>query len=107
MEKKKGASDNLFSGRYKREFVEVACPTCKQSKIICLPEELNRLGEADRARQVKCIFCAKEAVFKAQAALHRAMFGHEILAVTLAGADFDAQAIFIDVLQYLFFPRHV
>ena len=59
--------------------------------IICLPEELNRLGEADRARRVKCIFCAKEAVFKAQAAQHRAMFGHEILAVTLAGDDFDAQ----------------
>ena len=29
----------LLKNRYKREFVEVACPKCKQTKIICLPEE--------------------------------------------------------------------
>lgn len=59
--------------------------------IICLPEELRRLGKADRAGQVKRVFCAKEAVFKAQAPDRRALFGHEILAVTLAGDHFDAQ----------------
>ena len=54
MEKKKGASDNLFSGRYKREFVEVACPICKQSKIICLPEETIP----------KCDYCHREMILK-------------------------------------------
>lgn len=29
----------LLKNRYKREFIEVACPKCKQTKIICLPEE--------------------------------------------------------------------
>ena len=59
--------------------------------IICLPEELHRLGNDDTARQVKRIFCAKEAVFKAQAPANRALFGHEILSVTLAEDHFDAQ----------------
>lgn len=59
--------------------------------IICLPEELHRLGKGDTARLVKRIFCAKEAVFKAQAPERRALFGHEILAVTLAEDHFDAQ----------------
>ena len=59
--------------------------------IICLPEELQRLGKSDTATQVKRIFCAKEAVFKAQAPASRVLFGHEILSVTLAEDHFDAQ----------------
>ena len=59
--------------------------------IICLPDELHRLDTTDRARQVKRVFCAKEAVFKAQAPDRRVLFGHEILTVTLAGEHFDAQ----------------
>lgn len=30
---------NLFKDRYSREFVEVACPKCRQTRIICVPEE--------------------------------------------------------------------
>lgn len=30
---------DLFKDRYKREFIEVYCPRCKSSRIICLPEE--------------------------------------------------------------------
>jgi phage FluMu protein Com len=29
----------ILRDRYKRAFVEVICPKCKQAKIICLPEE--------------------------------------------------------------------
>ncbi|GAB1410681.1 hypothetical protein MASR1M90_18350 [Desulfovibrionales bacterium] len=29
----------LLKSRYKREFVEVTCPRCKQTKIVCVPEE--------------------------------------------------------------------
>ncbi|MDO4768101.1 MAG: hypothetical protein Q4B25_08115, partial [Pseudomonadota bacterium] len=36
---KRGANMEIFRDRYKREFVEVACPRCKQTKIVCLPEE--------------------------------------------------------------------
>lgn len=53
-DKKKPPSDNPFSGRYDREFVEVACPVCKQSKIICLPEETIP----------KCDYCKREMIFK-------------------------------------------
>lgn len=35
----KNSSNNPFTARYEREFIEVACPICKQSKIICVPEE--------------------------------------------------------------------
>jgi 4'-phosphopantetheinyl transferase EntD len=59
--------------------------------IICLPEELRRLHPDRLGREVKRIFCAKEAVFKAQAPESRAMFGHEILSVSLAENSFDAQ----------------
>lgn len=58
--------------------------------ILCGAEELQRLA-GDTGHQVKRLFCAKEAVFKAQAPDSRAMFGHEILHVTLAGDRFDAQ----------------
>jgi 4'-phosphopantetheinyl transferase EntD len=59
--------------------------------IICRPEELQRLGPDNTGQAVKRIFCAKEAVFKAQAPDNRALFGHEILSVSLAETTFDAQ----------------
>jgi 4'-phosphopantetheinyl transferase EntD len=59
--------------------------------IICLPEELQRLQPDRLGRDAKRVFCAKEAVFKAQAPESRAMFGHEILSVSLAETSFDAQ----------------
>lgn len=46
--------ENPFSGRYQREFVEVACPICDQRKIICLPEE----------SMPKCDYCKVEMVLK-------------------------------------------
>ena len=58
--------------------------------ILCGPEELRRLG-GDAGKEVKRLFCAKEAVFKAQVPERRVLFGHEILAVTLADDHFDAQ----------------
>ncbi|MBZ4648927.1 MAG: hypothetical protein JG760_1178 [Desulfomicrobiaceae bacterium] len=30
---------DLLKDRYSREFVEVVCPKCRQTRIICLPEE--------------------------------------------------------------------
>jgi 4'-phosphopantetheinyl transferase EntD len=59
--------------------------------IICGPDELRRVEGDQAAQRVKRIFCAKEAVFKAQAPDSRAMFGHEALAVTLAKTGFHAQ----------------
>lgn len=56
--------------------------------ILCTPGELRRLGPD--GHEVKHVFCAKEAVFKAQGP-DRAMFGHEVLEVTLAETGFDAQ----------------
>lgn len=50
----KPKTKNPFAGRYDREFVEVACPICKQRKIICLPEESIP----------KCEFCHVEMIFK-------------------------------------------
>ncbi|MDY0275809.1 MAG: hypothetical protein RBR42_10330 [Desulfomicrobium sp.] len=29
----------IFTQRYKREFIEVACPKCKKTQIIYVPEE--------------------------------------------------------------------
>lgn len=43
-----------FLDRYKREFIEVACPVCDQRKIICLPEESIPM----------CEFCKVEMVIK-------------------------------------------
>lgn len=59
--------------------------------ILCVPEELQRLSPAERGHTVKRLFCAKEAVFKAQPPDARAMFGHETLSATLAETAFDAQ----------------
>lgn len=30
---------DLLKDRYRREFIEVACPRCRKTKIVCLPEE--------------------------------------------------------------------
>jgi 4'-phosphopantetheinyl transferase EntD len=59
--------------------------------IICRPVELQRLDQQTRGEAVKRIFCAKEAVFKAQDPATRVLFGHETLEVTLAETTFDAQ----------------
>lgn len=59
--------------------------------ILCLPEELRRLAPDDTGRLVRHLFAAKEAVFKAQEAGQRAMFGHEVLSVTLVEDGFNAQ----------------
>ncbi|MDP3194721.1 4'-phosphopantetheinyl transferase [Tabrizicola sp.] len=58
--------------------------------VFCSPDELRRL-EGDTARLVRQVFCAKEAVFKAQPPDARAMFGFDALAVTLAEGAFNAQ----------------
>lgn len=58
--------------------------------IICTPDELQRL-DGDTGRLVRRIFCAKEAVFKAQPSDARAMFGFEALGVTLVEGGFNAQ----------------
>lgn len=39
MEDKRPKNEGLLADRYKREFVEVACPLCDRRKIISLPEE--------------------------------------------------------------------
>ena len=57
---------------------------------LCSPAELSRLS-GDTGRLVRRIFCAKEAVFKAQDPDRRAMFGFDAVDVTLAEAGFDAQ----------------
>lgn len=59
--------------------------------IICRPEELERLDTVRKGHLVKRLFCAKEAVFKAQAPDQRAMFGHQTLGITLAETGFHAQ----------------
>ncbi len=45
---------DLLKDRYKREFVEVCCPQCKRSCIICIPEE-------DIPR---CEFCKQPMIIK-------------------------------------------
>jgi 4'-phosphopantetheinyl transferase EntD len=59
--------------------------------IICGPQELRHLPQDHPGRTVRRLFCAKEAVFKAQPQGNRAMFGHETLHVSLADDHFDAQ----------------
>lgn len=54
-EKKPVPPPRSFLGdRYRREFVEVACPLCNKSKIICVPEESIP----------KCDFCRVEMTIK-------------------------------------------
>jgi ribosomal protein S27E len=47
-------SENIFADRYKREFIEVACPLCDKRKIVCLPDESIP----------RCEFCKVDMVFK-------------------------------------------
>lgn len=58
--------------------------------VICSPDELARLL-CNRGLLVRQVFCAKEAVFKAQPPDARAMFGFDALEVTLAEGAFHAQ----------------
>lgn len=50
----KTKKSNPIKDRYKREFIEIACPICKQRKIICVPEESIGL----------CEYCRVEMIFK-------------------------------------------
>jgi 4'-phosphopantetheinyl transferase EntD len=59
--------------------------------VICSSEEVRRLGEDHTGQKVKQVFCAKEAVFKAQSPDARVLFGFEVLDVTLAERSFNAQ----------------
>lgn len=58
--------------------------------VFCSPDELGRLT-GDTGRRVRQVFCAKEAVFKAQPPDARAMFGFDAVDVTLAEGSFNAQ----------------
>ena len=53
-QKPKAPPQNVLSARYKREFIEVACPLCDRRKIICVPEE----------HIPKCDFCHVEMALK-------------------------------------------
>jgi len=44
----------LFTGRYRREAVEVVCPICKHSQIVYFPEE----------EMPKCPKCKKKMIVK-------------------------------------------
>lgn len=46
--------NNPLKDRYKRSFVEVVCPKCRQGRIIALPEET----------MPRCPQCNKEMVIK-------------------------------------------
>ncbi len=53
-ENKPDKRENLLTDRYRREFVEVVCPICRQSRIICLPEE----------SMPRCEICKRDMVIK-------------------------------------------
>jgi 4'-phosphopantetheinyl transferase EntD len=55
------------------------------------PAERATLPPGDTGRQVRWLFAAKEALFKAQAQGARAMFGFDAVRVTLVEHGFDAQ----------------
>jgi 4'-phosphopantetheinyl transferase EntD len=57
------------------------------------PEERAAFPPGDIGRQVRRVFAAKEALFKAQAQGARAMFGFDAVRVTLAETGFDAQIL--------------
>lgn len=59
-------------------------------RTICSQVELATL-KGETGRLVRRVFCAKEAVFKAQPADRRALFGFDAVEVTLAEGAFDAQ----------------
>lgn len=54
MKKKGDGIRETITDRYKREFIEVYCPTCQVSKIICVPEEPMPL----------CDICRKNMIIK-------------------------------------------
>lgn len=56
-------------------------------------EERAAFPVGDIGRQVRHVFAAKEALFKAQAQGARAMFGFDAVRVTLAETGFDAQIV--------------
>lgn len=55
------------------------------------PEERAAFPPGETGRQARWIFAAKEALFKAQAQGARAMFGFDVVRVTLVEGGFDAQ----------------
>ena len=57
------------------------------------PEERAAFPPGDSGQQVRRVFAAKEALFKAQAQGARAMFGFDAARVTLAEHAFDAQIV--------------
>lgn len=59
--------------------------------LVCAPDELAALPREGRARAVARVFSAKEAVFKAQYPLTRAMIGFEALSVRLTERGFTAR----------------
>ncbi|MFN5996346.1 MAG: 4'-phosphopantetheinyl transferase [Paracoccaceae bacterium] len=58
--------------------------------VILTPEEQRDLPPGETGRQVRQVFAAKEAIFKAQDPATRAMFGFDAVAVTLANGGFNA-----------------
>lgn len=45
---------NMLKDRYKRDFVEVICPTCRLTKIISIPEEdFPRCEKCKKAMVIK------------------------------------------------------
>lgn len=48
------AKGTPLSGRYHREFVEVICPQCRQTRIIAVPEE----------PMPRCEICKREMIIK-------------------------------------------
>lgn len=55
------------------------------------PQERAAFPNGDPGQQVRRVFAAKEALFKAQAQGARAMFGFDAVQVTLVESGFDAQ----------------
>jgi 4'-phosphopantetheinyl transferase EntD len=60
---------------------------------ICSPAELACLPVDDRGRLARSVFSAKEAVFKAQEPISRAVFGFDAVTVALAGHTFEAKVL--------------
>ena len=58
--------------------------------VILSPKEQRTLPPGDTGRQVRQVFAAKEAIFKAQDPTTRAMFGFDAVDVALANGGFSA-----------------
>jgi 4'-phosphopantetheinyl transferase EntD len=61
--------------------------------VITTPAERESLPEGDTGRLITRVFVAKEALFKAQASDTRAMFGFDVVHLTLAKTGFDAKFV--------------